>query len=423
MKRYLPVYRYLFLLSVFTVSASSILMAQNVSSPYSILGIGEIDTKDFGRYFASGSASLARRDAFSYNFSNPASLTALPFKNMHLDISTRGRSSRFITPDVDTATFPSNDFIVKRITMAFKVGQKTGIAFGLRPYSSVNYRYLDDQAILDGNTNYLKLVDGNGGINQFYFSLGQTLNKKVSIGATVSWLFGSLQRATQYASSSIALDITKQETDFYNGAIFQGGIQYQSNSGKKWRHQLGVTSSISTGLKGEYTSEYIEQGVSIRKEVEADRKFKLPFTAGIGYSAIKNDKLTFSVEGNFYNWQYQKVNYSNSYSYPAVRFSTGMDYSIKNKQGGAGFERGYLACGISVENYYLRIKNNQLWDYSFSLGGGLNVARNISLYSGLEFGKRGNKNADQIKESYTQLILGLTLKDIWIGPKLSRRYD
>ena len=62
------------------------LHAQNVSSPYSILGIGDVDTKDFGRYFSSGDASIARRDPSSYNFSNPASLTSLPYKVVNFDI-------------------------------------------------------------------------------------------------------------------------------------------------------------------------------------------------------------------------------------------------------------------------------------------------------------------------------------------------
>jgi hypothetical protein len=39
--------------------------AQNVTSPYSILGIGDVDTRDYGRFFGSGSASLARRTEYA----------------------------------------------------------------------------------------------------------------------------------------------------------------------------------------------------------------------------------------------------------------------------------------------------------------------------------------------------------------------
>lgn len=399
-----------------------LLVAQNVTSPYSILGIGDLDTKDFGRYFVSGSASIARRDAEAYNFSNPASLSSLPYKTMHFDVAMRGRISTFSSPEVDTVTRPSQDFIIKRVTLAFKLNQKTGIAFGFRPYSSVNYQFQLEQPILDGNTFYTKFIDGSGGINQVYFSAGTSLNKRMSAGFTASWLFGSLQKVTEYSSTSIFLDITKQENDFYYAGLFQGGFQYYSLPGKKWRHQVGITGSVSTNLSGELITEYTGSGVSIQKDIESGRNFKLPVTVGLGYSAVKNDKLTLSVEGNYYHWPYQEVEFSNSYTYPAVRISAGMEYSFKNKQWNNAYEKGFIGWGINAENSYIRIENDYLWDYSLSLGGGLNL-KNVSLYSGIEVGIKGNKGKAQIRESYTQYVLGITLKDIWIGPKISRKYD
>jgi len=409
-------------LSILFLSGYLFSAAQNVTSPYSILGIGDVDTKDFGKYFSSGNASIARRDATAYNFSNPASLTSLPFKTMHFDIAMRGKSSSFTFQRIDTPTSITKDFSVKRGTMAFKVNKKTGIAFGLRPYSSVNYKFQQDKIILDGNTSYTKYIEGNGGINQFYVSAGTELNKRLSAGITASWLFGSLQKTTLYSGSSISLGVIKQETDFYTGALFQGGLQYYSLPGRKWKHQLGLTTSVSTGLSGELTTEYIENEITIKNKTETGRNFKLPVTVAFGYSAVCNDKLTLSIEGNFYNWSYQKVDYSNSFTNPAFRFSAGMDYSFKRKAYNMTFEKSYVSWGINIENSYLRIKNNPLWDYSFSLGGGLSVARNISVYTGLEVGTKGNKDLDQIKENYTQYIFGFTLKDIWIGPRF-KKYD
>jgi len=409
-------------LSVLLLGLSLFSAAQNVTSPYSILGIGDVDTKDYGRYFSSGNASLARRDAGSYNFSNPGSLTSLTFKTIHFDIAMRGKVSTFSSIDADTITSATKDFIIKRITMAFKVNNKTGIAFGLRPYSSVNYKFQHDQAILDGNTSYMKSIEGNGGINQVYFSSGIALNKRLSAGITASWLFGSLQKTTNYSGSSIALNITKLETHAYHGGLFQGAFQYYSLPGKTWKHQFGITGSISTGLAGDQTTEYTEDEVSIKTNTETGRKFKLPLSVGIGYSAVRDDKLTLSIEGNYYHWPYQKVEYTNSYTYPAFRFSAGMDYSFKKKLPDFVLDKGYVSWGINIENSYLRVKKNKLWDYSFSLGGGMHITRQISVYTGIEFGKKGNKALEQIQENYTQCILGVTLKDIWLGKRF-KKYD
>jgi hypothetical protein len=400
------------------------LAAQNITSPYSILGIGDIDTKDFGRYFGSGNAALARRDMHSYNFSNPASLSALPFKTVHFDIATRGRNARFTLPEGEEGLgIPSNDFIVKRVSMAAKITNKSAIAFGLRPYSSVNYFYIQDKAVLDGNTSYFKLVEGDGGINQVYFSYGKEVNKHLSVGATASWLFGSLQRVTQYQSPAIALDIVRDEKDFYNGSTLHLGLQYYSLPGKKWRHQVGMAASAGTPLRGEKTTLYNDPTGLISKEVENNRTFKLPVSVGVAYSAVKSDKITFSLEGNYYHWDYQKVNYANSYTYPSVRLSTGIEYAFIKKQGGASYEKGYISIGANIENAYLHIEKNKLWDYSLSLGLGRNITRNMSFYTGIEFGNKGQLNLNQVRENYTQYVIGVTVKDLWIGPRYSRRYD
>jgi hypothetical protein len=403
----------------FMLSAKS----QNVTSPYSILGIGDMDTRDAGRYFISGNAALARRDETSYNFSNPASLSSLPFKTIHFDMATKGRSSTFSFPGEDTSTGVTKDFVIKRVTMAFKPTNKTGIAFGLKPYSSVNYKYKKERQILDGNSPYTKNIDGNGGINQFYASVGTSFGKHFSGGITASFLFGSLFRSTQYYSSSIALDIKKEEHDFYNGAHLLTGIQYYSAPGKKWKHTLGLTASVSTGLNGQLTSEYTENDVTLTKEITNNRNFKLPITAGFGYSATKNSRLTLSAEANYYHWSYQKVEYSNSYTYPSARFSVGMDYSFKKNTWQRVVEKSFVGWGINIENSYLRIKNQKVWDYSFSLGGGLNPFNNISVYSGIELGVRGQKKSGLIREAYTQYIIGITIKDIWIGTKKYGRYN
>lgn len=415
---------YFIVVTLFGLMSSTKTLAQNVTSPYSLLGIGDIETKDFGRYFGSGNASLARRDLNFYNFSNPASLTALPFKTMNFDISLRGRNSQYYFPDTDTALgIPSNDIVVKRVTMAFKVSEKTAVAFGLKPYSSSNYRYLQENVILDGNSILRKLVDGSGGINQFYFSYAKEINKRISVGFTGSLLFGTLKRVTQYISPALSLNMNKVEQDFYNGGVFQASIQYYSLPGKKWQHQLGIVNTISTNLRGELTTEYLDQSGSIRKDVDTDRNFKMPISIGIGYSAIKSNRIIISLDANYHHWQYQKVNYSKSYINPSFRISTGFEYLIIKKQGSAEFEKGYISAGMNLENSYLRINNNNLWDYSLSAGVGRNISRLLSLYSGVEFGNKGRRAYMQVQERYLQYVLGVTLKQIWIGPKFTRRYD
>lgn len=410
----------IFLLTLLFIIPCAALKAQNVTSPYSILGIGDIDTKDYGRYFSEGSTAISRRDPYSYNFSNPASITSLPEKVMNFDIATRGRISNFQLPGTDTTTSVSKDFAVKRVTMAFKISKKTGIAFGLRPYSSVNYQFQSTQAILDGNSYYTKSVEGDGGVNQVYFSIARELGKNFSAGLTTSYLFGSLEKTTNYTSTYVPLNITKLETTSLYGASVQGGLQFYSSENRKWRHQVGLTATVNTSLNGQFITDYTDNSSStnvIKEEVANDQSFKLPMSLGFGYSAISNDKLIFSADVNYSNWPYQVVNYTNSYTNSTFRVSGGIEYSKKITYGSVKAEKYYIAVGASAENSYLMINNNYLKDYSFTLGGGINVSRNLSIYGGIESGVKGDINSQQIKENYTSFLIGFSLKELWYGTK------
>lgn len=396
--------------------------AQNVTSPYSILGIGDIDTRDYSRYTGSGNAATGRRDDHTYNFSNPASLSALPLKAMHLDVALRGRSSIFTLTSGDKTDL-TKDLIIKRISIAFKPDKKTGVAMGLKPYSSVNFKFSAEAKILDGNTTYSKFTEGTGGINQFYLSAGRSLGKHLSAGITASWLFGSLQRSVNYYSDVISLDITRTDHDFYTGAMLQAGLQYYTVSARKWKHTFGMTGSISTGLSGQLSSEYSESGTVITNSITNGRRFKLPASATVGYSAVHAEKLTLSAEASYSDWHYQKLAFKNSFTAPAWRLGAGLEYSFRRKSWAGLLEKSYVALGFNTERSYLRVNNLPLNDHAFTFGAGFRPTGSVSVYSGLEFGVKGGGNSGLIKENYTQYVMGITVKDIWVGTKKFGRFN
>jgi hypothetical protein len=218
------------------------------------------------------------------------------------------------------------------------------------------------------------------------------------------------------------LNIDKSESDFYTAGYVQGGIQYYSPKGKKWVHQLGLTSAISTNLRGERTTTYTEAGIMVREEVETDRSFDMPVSLGFGYAAVKNERLTIALDANYQYWGYQKVNYPNSYTNASFRFSSGIEYAFIKGKGNSSFENAYISAGVTAQNGYIKIRNDNLMDVSFSFGFGKNVSPLLSFYSGIEFGNRGNLKYNQVSERYTQFVLGITFKDVWLGPKF-RKYD
>ncbi|WP_460556126.1 hypothetical protein [Ferruginibacter profundus] len=412
-----------FILCCFMLLTAVTAGAQNVSSPYSILGIGDIETNDYGRYSASGSAAISRREAGFYNFSNPASLTVMPYKAINLDFSFRGRVSKFKLPGADTLTLPSKDFIIKRATIAFKVTPTVAFAFGLKPYSSANYKYVTTTALNDGNTDLIKSADGSGGIYQSYFSIAKEYKKHFSVGATASWLFGAMQNTTEYYNTVIGLDVIKNENKFYNAAGLQGGLQYYTKAGKKWQHTVGVTASAFTKLKGQNTTDYTENSTTIKTSDPVNIEFKLPVSFGAGYSIANNSGLSLHLQGSYNKWPAQKLYYQNSYTKDAYGLSAGMEYSKRVSTPDYVIEKYYLGWGVKMEQSYLVINNQHINDYGVSFGGGKNLSRLLSASAGIEIGKRGSSYLNQIKENYVQFHVGLTLKDIWYGTKRFGRYN
>lgn len=395
--------------------------AQNISSPYSILGIGDIENDDYGRYSATGSAAVSRRENGFYNFSNPASLTVMNYKSINLDFAFRGKISQFKVPGVDTLSATTKDFIVKRITMAFKLTPTIGIAFGLKPFSSVNYQYNSIASITDGSAQYIKYTDGSGGIYQSYFSTAKQLNKHFSVGATASWLFGSLQNSTEYYNSNIGLDIIKSENKFYYGAGLQAGLQYYTAAEKKWKHTIGITGSVFSNLKGQNTVEYTENSTAIKTLQAEDISFKLPLSITAGYSAKNISGLGFHVQGSYQKWPVQKLAYRNSFVNNAYGLNAGVEYSRMLKE--TPVESYYIGIGVKVEQSYLLVNNQRLNTYAVTFGGGKNLSRLIGVNGGFEVGRRGQFSSSQIQENYFRFSVGITVKDFWYGTKRFGRFN
>ena len=393
--------------------------AQNTTAPYSILGIGDIETRDFGRYFAGGNTSTARRDALAYNVMNPASLTALSYKTMNMDFAFRGKASNFTYPNSIEKSDANRDFVLKRISLAFKVTEKAAIAFGLRPFSTVNYQYSGSGAISDGNATIYKNTEGEGGINQVYASYAHSIGRRLNAGITANWLFGNSTRYNTYYSTEADLNVSGKFEQSWYGAGVNAGLQYNSAPEKKLQHFLGITAGAYQKLKGSLTQTYYDANGIIDTKVN-DNRFKMPVTLSAGYTAALHKTYRLSVEAQVAKWPYQKLAYTNSYINDSYKLGVGFEYAPRIKN--AEVEKFYLAAGFNYERNYMVINKKYLHDRSISMGAGYNASRQIYLQGGIEAGRRGSSAAGQYQENYLQFVLGFTLKDIWIGSKRFGRY-
>ena len=411
------------LLSILSILSASIAVGQNNASPYSSVGIGDIEHEYYDRSTGLASAGVS---LFSGRFiyqANPASLSKLDDRYFTVQLSTRFKgvtySGQTITPGVNSY---SSDLQVKSLQLAVKVKPWWGSTLGLAPFSNSNYSFNSEKTIVGGditNAHY----DGSGGLNQVYFSNGFRLAKGLSLGIQSSFLFGSFAlNETLNASNAVGAVIVTKRNIYMNKFYFKGGFLYDTKLSRDWKIALGAAASAKTTLNAEYSLN-VSQGnqTLVNNKILKDSYFKLPVIYTVGGSVVYRNRLTVALDYQEQQWsstQYKGLNYTLVNS---NRISAGIEYANRFQYYDQFFERFYLQAGTYYSNSYISINNAQLKDYGFNLGVGVNSKYSLSYQFNFQYGQRGTTQNGLVKENYTMLNFTLLYRDLWYTK--AKKYD
>jgi len=152
------------ILFVFILIISTAASAQRTnSSPYSFFGIGE----EFNPLTIEQSAMGGIGVAFSHykylNFTNPAA-----YANLRYTTYSFGMLNNQLTVDDGVLEQTSNATSLSYFTLAFPIGTKAGMSFGVQPVSSVGYSLANSVLDSNGDTMEVSIFSGNGGVSRFY---------------------------------------------------------------------------------------------------------------------------------------------------------------------------------------------------------------------------------------------------------------
>ncbi len=402
--------------------------AQNNTSPYSIIGIGDLEKSTFDRSSGMGHAGMAlSSNRFLYQ-ANPASYSVLEDHYFYFEVATRFKAVTYSgTPITDITNNTSTDIQFKKLAFAVKLKPRWALSFGLMPFSTVNYAFNGLKSIqgsnLYENANYL----GIGGTNLFYVTNSFIINKHLSVGLQSAYLFGNMDE-TETLSGQLTDSTVSTERNIYIGnPYFKLGMQYRTKLNSKWDIAFGATASPKTKLRANY-SLLAKSGNSILLSTDSYKSnyFTLPDTYTAGVAATLKDAYTFAVDYNYQGWK--QLNYSGiSYTLEnSQRLSVGSEYSKKGSYLNSSYEKYFLQAGFFYENSYIRMSGVQLQDYGLTFGAGTELSRMIlsglGIHAAIEVGQRGTTNNGLIKEGYTQFNVTLSYRDLWISKKM-KRYD
>lgn len=424
-----------FLYTIVLACIVSVSFGQNTSSPYSILGIGDIEKSNFDRTSGVGHSGLAWVSSRYINSSNPASYSFLNDKFFNFEVSARYKSINYSGDPLRNASAnQSNDLQFKRISAAIKLKPRLGLGLGISPFSNANYSFFGTRSVQGSGSLLLNTFnEGSGSLNNAYVALSYLFSLKkidkvnpkpiptLSIGAQTNFLFGQFQQKESiFSPLSDSILVTNRNT-YYNNPQFKGGFVFNWPINEKWNVSAAATTTLQATL---YSTEdlSITDGQTLIKKTETSNPngFKLPSMFSTGIAATYKNKYTFTADYTRQNWT--NLRYS-GFGYKIVnseRIGAGLQLSNNvDIRGGGSFEKSFLQIGGFYQNTYLTINGEPINDYGITLGAGIQLFKNVdaagklALMGNVEIGRRGTTNKGLIRENYTQFGITLSYRDFW----------
>ncbi|HEY5369357.1 MAG TPA: hypothetical protein VIJ75_10220 [Hanamia sp.] len=395
-------------------------MAQNTSSPYSVLGIGDIESSYYNRYTGMANSSVALSDNRYINNANAASLTDMVPRFYTFEVSGRFQHVLYSGNAVDLSNNQTSDMQVKRLNLAVKITKRWGTSLGLLPYSTVNYNFVSSKS-LEGTQQFATATyQGQGGINQVFWGNGYRITRNTSIGVTSSILFGSLTQIETLQTGNDLNSLVTTSSNFLHNFYFNFSLLSKLKLSKHWESSYGITFSPRTSLMSQESIGVTDvTGATIKATKTNNGYFDLPVSINAGIALVKNNKYTYTINAKNDSWN--DLNYS-AQGYQLVnsnRLSLGFQSSnLKQNYYKQTYEQGFFQLGLYAGNSYLKVNNEQLTDFGVSMGYGRNSFRSpLGWVASLSAGRQGSQNTNIVSQNYLRLTFTLSYLDIFNSNK------
>lgn len=411
------------------------------NSPYSRLGLGDATSNLGGvRQMGMGGVGIAAPNNVNVNELNPALLYYTSRTTFEA-----GYMGQFKTLRNSVSSQRTGSANLNYLALSVPISGRVAGAIGLKPYSTVDYESNTITGIEgDPESRAQNQYKGSGGLAEAYMSQAVRLAKGVTLGASVGYVFGSIdQQAGTVIFNSTSTNLNSDRNIFlqhvhYSDFTFRGAAHYRGKINDKVNFNLGGVYSFQSNLNGERTTslnrESIE-GVAISSqalETDAKGKATVPALTQVGISLDNNKNWSLSLDGSRQEW-------SKFRAFGEAGGSSGVLLSDTYRVGLGGeltpdatsvdsyFKRVTYRAGLNVAQMPYRPGGTALYDRSVSWGFAFPLptattleATTISL--GFQYGQRGNTDTRtttggnlerNVKEDYVRMQLGVTLNNRW----------
>lgn len=423
------------------VAVSAQTSSINAFSPYTMYGIGELNTPGTLSMRSMGGVGVALRSSGVVNLLNPASYSIAPQKTFLFDFGLEGQNFyNSQTAEGISKRTAYNTFNFHNIAFQLPLAKKLGLGFSLSPYSSVGYRVKGDHTFSPddpvwGNVGRVQYgYQGEGDITEVKLGVGWEVFKNFSIGLAAQYYWGNIDRDW----SSVPTVITGEGSyvpmvgkDTYSISSIKGqvGVQWNAVVNKKRALTLGATFDFGGNLNPRATQNtYI--GDLSNTTVKGDTthlKLVLPRQVSLG-AYYQTAKWSLGLDYVYQNWggSNTKPEYSTVSGSGVDKSSFVVKYTNTSMiRLGAEFtpdrfdvrhfmKRISYRAGFRYGTYNQTFNGHELSQYAATLGFGIPVKMWAvsGIDVGVEYGRRGYNVADRIglvKQQYFKVAIGFRL--------------
>lgn len=441
--------RLLSLIAFFTIVLATFAQQVGSNSPYGRYGYGLLSNQTFGASEGMGGISYGLRRSQQVNFGNPASYSKLDSLTFIFDMGVSGHYATF-SDGINKQNFYNGN--LDYVAMQFPLFHKVGASIGLLPYSKVGYNYGQTRSL--SNIVYEEVFRGTGGLSQIYGGIAYEPVKYLSIGANVSYLFGSFtysnvsmprtgtgatigEEKKKYSIRDLKYDIGAQFTYPVNktgsltvGAVFTPKVSAKTN--------VYITEMMFTS--DPYSNPNQLPSQILRSDTLSGQQFQLPNTFGLGVT-YSNKNFLVGLDGTFQQWsglKYPDVldgltaqnRFNNTY-----KINAGAEYVI-DPYSRNFFDRIRFRAGVSYGNSYANVNvYNPSDNKSIGVGSFKEYGVNVGL--GLPFrdsmtGKLSMLNIGfgystqrpdlqyMVKQDMLKVTINMNINELWF---FKRQFD
>ncbi len=405
--------------AAFLIFVTSFVFSQSGSlSPYSFYGIGENTFKGTIENRSMGGLNVYS-DSIHLNLTNPAAYSQIELVNYSVGVDYN--SSRLISDNSNENTSTANvNYLAVTVPTKYLV-----FGFGIIPKSSVGYLL---QSTDESKTpKEVERYQGNGGVNTAFLTFGFKVLKKINLGVSANYEFGSLDHSNSRILEGIQLYTRVESNSSLSGVNFVYSTLFREKISTDLTLHASYIFKPSSKLSSQnsqilYTitgdgsfggdSEEIDLEVLNLKET----KITIPSSNSFGLGLGKETKWFIGFDytktngGGFEN---KLFNLNNVEYKEASKFSLGGFFIPDFNSFTSYLSRIVYRAGIRIEKTGLHIQNQSIDEYGINFGLGLPFQGFQNINLGFEIGKRGTTNAGLIQEKFFSVRLGLTLNDRW----------